>query len=85
VELESGTFDAGLKNIKIIYMAGYEEVPGELQLLATKWVGFLLKGKDRLGVSSQSSPDGSLTVFDAFADSDMKEILDAYTSRRYDE
>jgi hypothetical protein len=83
VELETGSFNAGLKNIKIVYTAGYDAVPKDLEYLATKWVVSLLKGKDRIGVSSMSGPDGSVTVFDNFLDADMRAILDNYRSIRF--
>lgn len=83
VELVTGTFNKGLKNIKIVYTAGYSEVPKDLEFLATKWVALILKGKDRIGISSQSGADGSLTVFDQFLDADMKEILYSYRSVKF--
>lgn len=83
VELVTGTFNKGLKNIKIVYTAGYSEVPKDLEFLATKWTALMLKGKDRIGISSQSGADGSLTVFDQFLDADMKEILYSYRSPTY--
>lgn len=83
VELETGSFNNGLKNIKIVYTAGYDAIPGDLEYLATKWVSSLLKGKDRIGVSSLSGPDGSITTFDNFLDADMRAILDNYRSIRF--
>jgi len=36
IELVTGHFNKGLKNIRIIYTAGYSEVPADLEFLATK-------------------------------------------------
>lgn len=80
IELVTGTFNAGLKNIKVVYTAGYATVPKDLEYLATKWVAMAIKGKDRIGISSQSGADGSVTVFNSFLDPDMMAILNQYSS-----
>jgi len=84
VELDSGSFSKGLKNIKIIYLAGYTSDDREwaqIEYLATKWVAMIFKAKDHLGISSQSDPDGSQTWFDQFLDRDMMSILNLLMDR----
>lgn len=78
VELVSGCFCKGLKNIKIVYNAGYSPVPSDLQRLATEWVILSFKGLGRLGVSSVSGADGSITMFYEFLTPELKRILRRY-------
>jgi hypothetical protein len=84
VRLDSGVFNGGQKNIKIIYTAGYGFVPSDLEYLATKWTAMVLQAKDRLGISSQGDPDGSMTFFNTFLDADMMSILNYYRRIDYD-
>lgn len=81
VELVTGTFNKGLKNIKIIYTAGYATIPKDLERLATEWTVLAFKGKDKLGVNSQSAMDGSQTFFDRFLTPDLLAILHSYEDR----
>jgi len=81
IELVTGSFNKGLKNIRVIYTAGYSAVPADLEFLATKWSALVFKEKDRLGWSSISAPDGSMTVYDRFLDPGMMAILNSYIDR----
>lgn len=81
IELVTGCFNKGLKNIKLIYTAGYSKVPADLEFLATKWSALVYKEKDRLGWSSISAADGSMTVYDRFLDPGMMAILNSYIDR----
>ncbi len=81
IELTTGTFNEGLKNIRIGYTAGYEAVPKDLEFLATKWTALMYRERDHLGWSSQGGPDGSMTVFDRYLDPGMMAILNSYTDR----
>lgn len=78
VELVSGCFSKGLKNIKLVYNAGYSPVPMDLQRLATEWTILSFKGLDRLGISSISNPDGSISMFYEFLTPELKRILRKY-------
>lgn len=79
VQLYSGgVFNEGLKNIRIIYEAGNSAVPDLLKYAATKWVVLAFKEKDRLGVSSISGPDGSISIFRESMDTEIKRILRGY-------
>ena len=81
IELVTGYFNKGLKNIKIIYTAGYSEVPADLEFLATKWSALVFQERKRLGWSSVSTPEGSMTVFDRFLDPGMMATLNSYIDR----
>lgn len=86
VELETGTFNDGLKNIKITYTAGYattDEMWPRIEYLATKWTAMIFMARKRLGISSQTTPDGSQTFFNEFLDRDMMDTLNALTDRRF--
>ena len=78
IELDGGCFCRGLKNIKAVYNAGYSPVPMDLQRLATEWVILSFKGLNRLGISSISSPDGSISIFYEFLTPELKRILRKY-------
>lgn len=81
VELVSGTFNNDLKNIKIIYTAGYSPVPADLERLATEWTILAFKGRGKLGISSQSAPDGSETMFGQYLTPDLLAILNLYEDK----
>ena len=68
----------GLKRVKLVYEAGYAEIPNDLQFVIMSWVARKWKEMDRFGHSSQSDAIGSSTVYFSELTEEEWKILNAY-------
>lgn len=84
VELLGGeVFSAGKKNVKIVYVAGYATVPGDLKL-ATLGVGareFMLQDKALNGQTNQNVGDRSINLSPEDLPRNVWMVLEAYKRR----
>lgn len=62
LQLDGLTFSRGIKNIKVVYIGGYEDIPKDLEQAAIELVwAARMKGEQSLvGVRSRSIADGSV-------------------------
>lgn len=83
VELDGVTFQQGLKNVKVVYVAGYAAGSKELALLeqaAIELIWLARKKGDQalLGLQSRSIADGRVDTFHMDWPAGVKEILDQF-------
>lgn len=65
---------SGLNNIKVVYTAGFETVPGSLQLAALKLVAKVFNKRRSDGFSHEEVAGASID-WDKFLSDDIKELL----------
>jgi len=77
-------FYSGQSNIKVNYRAGYEDVPGDIELACIEEVAVAIKeAKGRLGMESQSKNSGGVGTTDSFdrLTTDHESVLMKYRHR----
>lgn len=87
VTLDGVTFNEGLNNIKILYLAGYAAGSKERALLEQAAVELVWLARDKgdkalLGLQSRSVADGSVSTFQTDWPAGVKEILNLF--RKWD-
>ena len=80
IVLKDEVFPEGLRNIKVIYNAGYTSAPEDLKQVCIMEVARLYKLKDNIDVSQKSGPDGSVTKLQQGFLPDTINILKRYSS-----
>ena len=83
VKLDGLTFREGLKNIKVVYTAGYAAGSKERALLEQAAIELLWLARNKgdlalLGLQSRSIADGRVDTFDVDWPAGVKEILDPF-------
>jgi hypothetical protein len=83
VQLDGATFDAGLNNVKVVYVAGYAAGSPQRALLEQAAVELLWLARDKgdkalLGLQSRSIADGRVDTFNTDWPAGVREILDAF-------
>ncbi len=78
-------FPKGVQNVKVVYNAGYAEIPGDLEMVCIEQCAWLFKqspaGGNLLGVSSKSLADGSVSYSARGLLPTAKEVLQKYRNR----
>lgn len=83
VRLDGTTFDEGLNNIKVVYVAGFAPASKEMKLLEEAAIELLWLARDKgdkslLGLQSRSIADGRVDTFNTDWPAGVKEILDGF-------
>lgn len=80
IRLDGLTFNTGLRNIKVEYIGGYAEIPGDLEEAAIEMVwAARMKGEHSLvGVRSRSIADGSTQFVNLAWPLDLESIIGKY-------
>ena len=80
---DGGTFTSGVRNIKIVYTAGYTTIPYDLQQACLEIIAYFFKNSDenRFGVTSRTVGDGSLTVETTNIPKSAMKILENYRKK----
>lgn len=74
---DGSVFTVGPAMVRVVYKAGYDEVPGDIVTAGTVWIAFLFKNRDRLGITQQSI-GGQQTYFTDKMPDPVKTILDRH-------
>lgn len=84
VRLDGVSFSSGLRNVKIVYDGGYQEIPSALEQAAIELVWLARDKGDQalLGLKSKSIADGSVSYLDNQWPSGVHAILDLYRFAR---
>lgn len=80
IKLDGLTFQKGLRNIKVTYVGGFAEIPGDLEEAAIEMVwAARMKGEHSLvGVRSRSIADGSTQFLNLAWPLDLESIVGKY-------
>lgn len=80
IRLRDGIFKSGIKNIKIVYNAGYTTIPVDLQQACIAWVSWLFEDRNqqRLGIISRIMNDGGSLRYTQHLPVEVGLILDMY-------
>lgn len=81
IKLTDGSvFTKGNQNVEISYTAGYSQIPEDVQLCCVELVAMKFKeiDSDRIGVTSQSFGDQSVSFGTSGLSGELKKILSAY-------
>jgi hypothetical protein len=80
VRLDGITFSRGLRNIKITYVGGFAEIPGDLEEAAIEmvWAAHMKGEHNLVGVRSRSIADGSTQFLNLAWPLDLEPILSKY-------
>jgi len=81
---DGGYFLAGIKNIKVVYNAGYATtIPYDLQQACLEVIAYFFKNSEesRFGITSRTVGDGSITVETMQIPKSALQILDTYKKR----
>src|SRR3990167_4314814 len=69
VQLRYHTFTLGFQNIDLVYRHGWEldDIPPAIKMAATNWCirQWMMTSKDRVGVVSKSTPEGSSITYES--------------------
>jgi len=74
VVLKDDSFGAGIRNIQVIYTAGYATIPGDLRQACIEEVSRAFDKRQNVDISSRTLPD--TTTFTARNDSLMPDTID---------
>jgi len=80
---DGGAFSKGIKNLKVVYIAGYITIPWDLAQAVIEIVMFGWNQRDKgyLGVISQQLADGSIQLAAADMPKSAKDILNIYKKK----
>lgn len=74
-------FTKGFRNVQVSYRAGFAEIPADMEQAATYIVSQMYKRKDRIGVSSKTIGQESISYNANDLDATSKTILNEYKTR----
>ena len=80
VVLKDSVFNIGIRNIKITYNAGYNDIPGDLKQACIEETVRKFKKRENVDIISKSGADGSFTKIQHGKLKDTIEILKNYKS-----
>ncbi|MBW1666718.1 MAG: phage head-tail connector protein [Deltaproteobacteria bacterium] len=85
IQCKSDTFTDDVQNVKVVYNAGYDSIPEDLEQAAIMQVAWLYKkgkGGGLLGVSSKSLMDGSISFTNKDLLPEVRLVLERYRKRK---
>lgn len=85
IRLKNGMFPRGSANVKLAYMAGFEVIPADLSQAAVEQTVVRYQqsyaGQGRLGISSRTVADGTVSFHDGELLPQVRAVLSRYVNR----
>lgn len=78
VILERGCFNRGRRNIKVVYEAGFNTVPADIEQAVIDLVALRYKERDRIGIQSKTLAGETVSYFIGDLSPSAKSILQRY-------
>jgi hypothetical protein len=77
------TIEKGVQNVHVVYLAGYDFVPPDIELAMTKHVALTYKRKDWIGLKSKGMGNaaGTTSYTDVEFEADVECVIDNHTRR----